>query len=339
MTSRPPSPKALELARERLDDALSAHPDDPTLLLLRGRADARIGQYGEAADFFGRAADGFAALRDPVSEASARLDGATALTRAGFDDEARDAYLRSIEGFVHLGDELGAAHARLALARHELAHRQLRAARAVLEQTLEPLAAGEAYAELGWACERLVELTRDEGNLDYSLEHARLAVEAGARAQDREPFGSRLATLGALHREAGHPRKARGYLEKALPFLRRHGPRGVLLDALLTLAELASARQRPERAETYLEEALKVADRGATVTDRRRVRLQLALQIVDATPSRARRLVDEVIGLMDGAGERSTWVQIASVQGKLGEAQAARESLARARPQPDHDPL
>ncbi len=335
MPSKPPSPKALEMARERLEEALAEHPDDPTLLLLRGRADARVGHYGDAAEFYERAARGFHAVGDVVSEAGARLDGAVALSRAGFDEEARNAYHLAIGAYVVQDDELGVAQARLALARHELAHRQLTSARTELEHVLDPLARHQAYVDLGWASERLVELTRDD--VQVALEHARLAVEAAGKAHDREPFGSRLVTLGTLHREAGNPAKARGYLNKALPYLRESGPRSALLEALLTLGQLAAERDRQDQALTHLEEALKVADRGATVVDRRRVRLQLASQVVERTPPRARRLIDEVLSMMEeGPGDRSAWLQIASVQSRLGEAQAARESLARARPRSPH---
>ncbi|MEM6928423.1 MAG: tetratricopeptide repeat protein [Myxococcota bacterium] len=333
MPSKPPSPKALELARERLEEALSEHPDDPTLLLLRCRADARVGNYQAAASYFERASRGFLDLGDLPSEASARLDGGMALSRAGFDDEARAFYQRGIAAFELQEDALGAAHARIALARHELAHRQFGAAREELERALEPLAEAEAYTELGWACERLVELTRRDEHVEVVLEHARVAVEAAAKAHDREPFGGRLVTLGTLHREAGNAGKARGYLNKALPYLRESGPRSALLEALLTLAELATERERREQALNYLEEALKIADRGAPVVDRWRVRLQLATSVVDATPERARHLIGEVVTMMDEApGDRAAWLQLASVQSRLGEAQAARESLARARP-------
>ncbi|MEN0067980.1 MAG: hypothetical protein AAGA48_37970 [Myxococcota bacterium] len=337
MPNKPPSPKALEQARTRLDDALTTHPGDPTLLLLRGRADARVGRYAEAAEFFDRAAKGFRAIDDLVNEATARLDEASSRSRAGFDEEARTAYHLAIDVFTTISQPLGAAQGRLALARHELANRQFDTARIELERCLEPLALAEAYGDLGWACERLVDLTRRNEDVEVALNHARIAVEAAGKARERDVFGGRLAVLGALHRQANHPAKARSYLSKSLPYLRETGPRAMLLDALMELSELEAERERAERSRDYLEEALQVADRGATVVDRRRVRLKLATQLVEVIPTRARRLVDEVLSLMedtDHRGDRAMWTQIASVQSRLGETQAARESLARGRPRP-----
>lgn len=334
MPNKMPSPRALEQARTRLDDALVEHPDDPTLLLLRGRADTRVGHYADAAQFFERAAEHFHALGDSVGEASARLDEAISLSRAGFDQEARAAYHLAIAASTIHDDTIGVVAARLALSRHELAHREFDAARLELERCLEPLAAAQAHDDLGWVCERLVELTRQGATLDSALEHARTAVRAAAQARDREAFGARLGTLGLLHREAGHPAKARSYLTKALPYLRESGAGQGLLDSLVALADLADARGQDQRSLVHLEEALTVADRGTSLADRRRVRLHLAARIIDESPRRARRLVDEVLSLV-GSGseeaERATWVKIASLQSRLGEADQARASLERGR--------
>ncbi len=239
MASRSPPPssaRALEQARLRLEEALAANPDDVRLLVLKARADARTRRFSEAAGYFQRAAALQREEGDRAGEAASLLEAADALTRDGYGAEARVTYNRAIGCFELLGDEGSVARSRMALARHHLGRREHHEARPLLERCLRVLAAAGQHDELGWVRERLADIASAAKQPQQALEHARLAVEAAAKAKDRVAFGARLALVAALHRQAGNAAKARSYLEKALPHLRAAEDRLPLLDALVTLA-------------------------------------------------------------------------------------------------------
>src|SRR5438128_1833205 len=102
--SPPPSTRALEEARARLDVALLKNPDDPSLLLLRGRADERLEQFEAAATFFQRAAKLLHDHGDRAAEAAASVEAAQAFGRGNALSKARLLFQRAIAGYELLGD-------------------------------------------------------------------------------------------------------------------------------------------------------------------------------------------------------------------------------------------
>ena len=329
MDPRPPTPRTLELARERLDQALSGNPTDVGLLVLRARADERTGRYAEAATYFERAAELARTVGDRSQEGDALHDCGLALSRAGFDDEALDAYRGALVCFDLLLDAERAASTRMAIAKHHLAHRRLEEARHQLEQCLAGLPADASSR--GWAHEKLRHIAETSGALEEALEHARTGVRLAAQHGDRAAFGIRLMAVGRLHHEAGHQAKARSYLCRALPYLREMGQHGPLLQSLLIIAERSPRAQ----AVACLNEALEVVDAEGTTRKQGHVRLLLADQLMEGDPSRARALLAEAVVQFREAGDPESsapaWLKLAVLQHRLGDEAEAQISRDRAR--------
>lgn len=330
MDSHAFTPRALELARQRLDEALEGRPNDIQLLLLRARADERVGRYTEAVGFFERAAHLARRTRDRDREGRAQLDCGTAMSRAGFDAEALEAYRRAIVCFDLADDALQGIEARQALIRHELAYRRFDAARQQLVRMLPLVEAHGDDATQRWTHEQLVQIYRRQGQLPEALEHARTCVRMAAHAGDPALFGNHLTQLGSLHEAMGNRVKAAGYLTKALPYLRQR-PRRQLFDTLLTLAGLTT---EPATEVALLEEAIEVAAHGS-VRDQGRARVRLAHAVIDEDPKRAQSLLGEAVALLreagDPEGSAPAWLTLAQLQARHGEADEARVSQRRAR--------
>lgn len=325
------TPRALELARQRLDQALEERPDDVQLLLLRARTDERRGRHAQAAEYFQRAAHVARRGEDRACEGEAQLDRGTALSRGGMDGEAIEAYGRAITCFDLVGDEPRAIEARKALVRHELAHRRFDAARQQLKRMLPRVQACDDGATLRWAHDQLVHLHRRADDLTSALEHARTCVRLAAHAHDPAEFGRHLRDLATLHDDLGHRSKALAYLRKALPYLRESPRRSPVHTTLLRLSELTDDRAEAVRC---LEEAVDVAERGSP-RDRGQARVRLASLLMEDDPERARSLLNEAVSLLRAAGDPKlsapAWLKLAVLQARLGDSDEARVSQRRAR--------
>lgn len=331
MDPRTLTPRALELARQRLDEALEERPDDIRLLMLRARADERRGHYVDAVSYFERAAHLARRLEDRATEGEAQMDCGTSLSRAGRDDEAIAAYERASTCFDLADDPTRAIEARTLLVRHQLAHRRFDEAQRLLRKLLPRLESHGASDGLRWAHEQLVHLLRREESYAEALEHARTCVRLAAHAKDPEEFGLHLRELGSLHDALGNQGKAVGYLKRALPYLRDGTRRSPIHDTLLRLADLVLDRAASV---AYLEEAIEVADRGSA-RDRGRVRVLLADQLMEEEPDRARALLEEAVIQLREAGDPKqsapAWLKLAVLQARMGSTDDARFSKQRAR--------
>src|SRR5688500_10552200 len=98
--SRPsqPSIRALEQARARLHEQLTASPDDPKLLQLCARTEERLGRYEDAASLHQRAAKALRAAGDRGPEAAAWLETAQAYARGGHVAKAQTFFQRAVAG-------------------------------------------------------------------------------------------------------------------------------------------------------------------------------------------------------------------------------------------------
>lgn len=331
MDPRTLTPRALELARQRLDQALEERPEDVRLLMMRARADERQGRYGEAAAYFERAAHICRRDEDRAGEGEAQLDCGSALSRAGHDEAALAAYDRAIACFDSIEQPARAVEARTQWVRHQLAHRRFEDALQQLTSMLPRLDSLDDAATQRWAHEQLIHLNRREGKLEEALEHARTCVRLAAHAQDPSEFGLHLRELGALHDELGNTHKAMSYFGRALPYLRQGRRRSPAHDTLIRLSELTA--EKGEAVE-YLEEALEIAERGSP-RDKGRVRVLLADQLMEESPERALELLQVAVAQLREAGDpkRSApaWLKLAVLQARLGDPDEARVSQQRAR--------
>lgn len=333
--SPPSSTRALEEARARLDEALHKTPDDPTLLLLRGRADERLEQFEAAASFFQRAAKRLHELGDRPAEAAASVEAAQAFARAGALSKARLLFQRAIAGYELIPDPVAVARTRVAFARVQIAAKTPTEARQQLELCLLPLEDAADWEALGWVNEQLTQIARDGLDVPSALEHARAAVECAAKAKDRPSFGQRLAMVATLHLESGNLAKARQYQEKAQPYLKEAKSWLPLLAGYDTLVDVALAEGESARAETLLGQALEVADEVRKPGPQGRLRARwaaLALERGDAET--AKKLLDLAVSQLHAAGDpwasAPAFVVLGRACWKLGRTDDAMRALDRA---------
>lgn len=328
----PPSTRALEEARARLDAELTKNPDDPKLLLLRGRADERLEQFDEAAHFFKRAATILHEQRDMVGEAAAVVEAAAAFGRASRFTEAQALFAKAIARYLELGDGFGTARARLAFAKVRLAAQQFDEARTLLEQCLEPLEAASDWETLGWVNEQLVTVSPE----DLALSRARAAVECAAKAKDRGAFGQRLAIVARLHRDSGNWGKAKQYQEKALPYLKASADWVAVLSGYEVLVQAARMEGDLTRAEAVLRQAIEVADEVKKPGFQGRLRATWASVLLEKDdPSGALALLDTAIKQLHAAGDlRSSapaFLDMGRVLHRLGDMSGALKALDRSK--------
>jgi tetratricopeptide (TPR) repeat protein len=329
------STRALEVARAKLDEQLKKSPDDPKLLLLRGRADERLEQYAEAARFFRRASTLLQRTGDVVGSVAASIEAARAYARAGDSDKAKDLFEYGIARYDQLNDTVNAALTRVAYAQVLLDAKLPPLAREALEVALEPLEAQEHWEELGWALERLTEFARTEHDAELALERAKAAVECAAKGKDRLAFGKRLAVVAALHLEAGRFGKARQYQERAQSYLREEQDTLGLLSGFETLAAAAVAAGEPEHAENLLMEAIEMADKLGKPRPKGRLRVRLAeILLGRREASMAKDLLDHAVALLHTAGDpwgsAPAFVLLGRSCWKLQQREQALRALQRA---------
>lgn len=331
----PPSTRALEEARARLDAELVKTPDDPKLLMLRGRADERLEQFAEAAQFYQRAARFLHEARDMTGEAAAVVEAATAFGKAGATSKARMLFSRAITRYMELGDPAGTANARVAFAKIQLAAQLYDEARPQLELCLESLEAAGDWDTLGWVNEQLVQV-RPTGDDNYALTHARAAVECAAKAKDRAAFGTRLALVAKLHRDAGNWGKAKQYQEKALPYLRAATDWVAVLTGYELLVEAALIDGDLARAEAVLRQAIEVADEVRKPGFQGRLRAKWARVLLDKEdPEGASALLDTAVKQLHAAGDlRSSapaFLDAGRAHALLGDIDAALRAFDRSK--------
>ncbi|MEZ4241063.1 MAG: hypothetical protein R3F59_33860 [Myxococcota bacterium] len=334
-TPPPPSTRALEEARQRLDRELAKHPEDAKLLLLRGRADERLERYEDAAAFFQRAAKVLRAEGDRAGEAAAVLEAASAYGRAGDFSRARLLFVRAVSTFEELPDAVGAGRARAAYARMLLDDGQAADAEEQLRLCVGALEQGEVWDTLGWAQERLVQLALAADDLEGALAAARSAVESAARAKDRPRFGAGLAQVARLHLASGNWGKARQYQERALPYLREAEAWVPLLEGYLMLIDGELAEGGVDRTEALIGEATEVADRVRKPMFQGRLRVRSGeVLLLRGDPARARALLQQGVELLQRAGDlRSSapaFEALGRAQWRLGDRDAALVALDRA---------
>jgi tetratricopeptide (TPR) repeat protein len=302
--SPPSSTRALEEARARLDESLAKHPDDPTLLLLRGRADERLEQFEDAAKFFQRAAKRLHEQGDRAAEAAASVEAAQAFGRAGALSKAGLLFQAAIAGYELLPDEVSVARTRLAFAKVQMAAKQQADARQQLELTLEPLEAAADWESLGWVNEQLTQIAHDASEPEGALSRARSAVECAAKAKDRSSFGQRLAMVAVLHLEGRNLAKARQYQERAQPYLREAELWLPLLAGYDTLVEVALAEGDRQRAEDLYRDALAVADEVRKPGPQGRIRARWANLVLDRGDAEgAKKLLETAVTQLHAAGD------------------------------------
>jgi tetratricopeptide (TPR) repeat protein len=108
---------------------------------------------------------------------------------------------------------------------------------------------------------RLAALSRDRGELDEALEHARIGLDVFADSvQIEQVRADLLMTRGSIHLRRGEPDLARQYLLSAQTRLRQAGQAGSALGWTLNhLARLARGDGQRQAAARYLEESLTLA--------------------------------------------------------------------------------
>jgi tetratricopeptide (TPR) repeat protein len=334
MAKDAPSIRALELARARLDDRLAASPDDPRLLVLRGRADERLEGFEDAALYFERAARLFAQEGDKAAQAGALVEAGAALARAGMLSKGWHTFDRAVTLYQKLGDEVAETRARLLFARAKLGARLPEEARLLLEACLAPLERHQDWEELGWAREQLTLIHRDAGDPNTALEHAREAVKCASKSGERQKYGQRLAMVAALHKQAGNLRKARQYQEGAQPYLVEFGDTVGVLSGYEILVDAALLGDRDE-ARRLLTEAVDYADRVGRPGFQGRLRTRWArLELDGGDPVLALELLEKAVTLLHAAGDPRASAPAFMLRGRaqwrLGRSEEALKSLERA---------
>jgi tetratricopeptide (TPR) repeat protein len=329
------STRALEVARAKLDEQLKKSPDDPKLLMLRGRADERLEQYADAARFFRRAATLLQRTGDVVGSVSASIEAARAYARAGDAEKAKDLFEYGIARYDQLNDTVNAALTRVVYAQVLLDAKLPPLAQEALEMALEPLEAQQHWEELGWALERLTEFARAQHEPALALDRAKAAVECAAKAKNRLVFGRRLAVVAALHLEAGRFGKARQYQERAQGYLREEQDTLGLLAGFETLAAATVGEGELERAEALLMEAIEMADKLGKPRPKGRLRVRLAELVLERDEAAlARDLLEHAVALLHTAGDpwgsAPAFVLLGRACWKLEQHELALRALQRA---------
>ncbi|MEQ1567074.1 MAG: hypothetical protein ABMA64_15655 [Myxococcota bacterium] len=341
MATNPSAIRALELARTRLDEALAAAPDDPKLLLLRGRADERLEQFDHAAQFFRRAAGLFAAMGDRPQEAAAKVEAGVALARAGLLSSAWTHFASALQLYRQADDEVGATTARLALAQAKIDALQPAEAEPVLRTCIAPLTTAEDFGRLCWVHQQLARIRRDTGDIEGALREARAAVEGAAKKKDPLRFGQYLSEVAELHHRLGNLGKARQYQEKAQPYLVDDDPLGALA-GFERLAEIAAAslptatREELDAQRGMLVAAVVFADRHGRPGHQGRLRahqarVALALRHDEAAHELLSRAVQLLHQAGDPRGSAPAFVALARASWRVGLRDDARAALERAR--------
>jgi tetratricopeptide (TPR) repeat protein len=325
--------RTLQQAVARLEEQLATKPEDLRLLDLRAKAAERLEAWEDAANYWQRLVKAARAFGERSTEARACLQAGVCLSRAERPNKGVGFLQRAVAAFELLRDEPSTARARIEQARHHASQGDDARARPLLELAIPALEAVEAWDEVGWACRELSRIAVETAGPEAGLEPARQAVEATAKAKDGPALGERLAHLASLHHATGSTSKARGYYERALPYLRPYRASHRLLAAYQALVAIARAERDPASEERWLTEAIFCVDLTNNLSAQGRLRVELAAVIAARAAGRARGLVQSAIDRLQRGGDPQGTATAYTQLGKLLAAEdrdAARSAWSRA---------